>query len=197
MRALRSPPGHGVEGGLGQEQRTRPRAGRDVELGRRDDRDLLQVAEALDETELVLGRDEHDRSLEAGALEERARRLRRRLVEGVRGENGQRPIAGVAPEGRTQNGFRGLAVDLLDERARHLREGVTAALELRRADRTLACAAGALLAPRLRAAAGDEATALRRGSACALRVQLRADGLVHEVRLDLHRVDALVERDVL
>src|SRR6476659_4698265 len=100
-------------------------------------------------------------------------------------------------QSRPQGGFGSLAVHLLDERARHLGEGVTAALELRCADRSLARPAGALLAPRLRAAAGDEPTALRRGGACALRVQLRAHGLMHQVRLDLDRVDALVERDVL
>src|SRR5207248_2020902 len=54
-----------------------------------------------------------------------------------------------------------LAVHLLLEAARHLRERVTAAFELRGADRALAGTAGALLAPRLRAAAGDHAPALR------------------------------------
>src|SRR4029079_2533996 len=86
---------------------------------------------------------------------------------------------------------------LLDERTRHLRKGVAAALELRRADRALACAAGALLAPRLRPTPGDEPAALRRDGARALRVQLGAHRLVHEVRLDLDGEDGLVERDVL
>src|SRR6185295_421049 len=73
----------------------------------------------------------------------------------------------------------------------------TAAGELRRADRALACAAGALLAPRLRTTARDEPAALCRARALTLRVLLCAHGLVHEVRLDLGAEDRLVERDVL
>src|SRR5205085_8165283 len=43
----------------------------------------------------------------------------------------------------------------------------------------------------------DEPAALRRERPRAQRVQLRAHGLVHEVRLDLGGEDRLVERDVL
>src|SRR5207245_2836698 len=86
---------------------------------------------------------------------------------------------------------------LLDERARRLRERVAAALELRGADRALARAAGALLAPWLRATAGHEPAALRRGCPGTLRVQLGAHSLVHEVRLDLDREHRVVERHVL
>jgi len=70
-------------------------------------------------------------------------------------------------------------------------------VNLRRADRACTCAAGALLAPRLRAAAGDEPTALRTARSRTLLVQLRAHGLVHEVLLDLGAEDGVVQRDVL
>src|SRR5262249_58516968 len=61
----------------------------------------------------------------------------------------------------------------------------------------VAGAAGSLLAPRLRAAAGDEAAALRGARALTARVQLGAHRLVHEVRLDVGAEDGLVERDLL
>ena len=78
--------------------------------------------------------------------------------------------------------LRGLLVHL-DRRSRAARgrEGDAAARELRRADRALAGAAGALLAPRLRAAARDEPAALRgpralRGARSAPRARPRARG---------------------
>src|SRR5205814_3469941 len=89
--------------------------------------------------------------------------------------------------------FGNLAIDLLLEAAGHLGEGVAAALELRRADRAGACAAGALLAPRLRAAAGDHPAALRLRRAGAAGVRLGAHGLVDEMRLHLGGEDRLVE----
>src|SRR5262249_37649955 len=102
-------------------------------------------------------------------------------------------VAGVARERRLERRLDDLAVDLLLERARHLREGVPATLELRRADRALAGAARALLAPRLRAAARDHAAALRLRGAGAARVRLRANRLVDEMRLHLGAEDRIVE----
>src|SRR5207253_1490076 len=112
-------------------------------------------------------------------------------------DDAEGPAARMAREGGAECRLLRLAVHLLDERPRHLREGVTARSELRRADRALAGAAGALLAPRLRAAARDHAAALRLCSTGAAEVRLRAHGLVHEVRLDLGGEDGLLERDVL
>ena len=62
-------------------------------------------------------------------------------------------------------------------------------VELRCADRPGAGAAGALLAPRLRAAAGDEAAGLGAARSGAARVQLRAHRLVDQVRLHLGAED--------
>jgi hypothetical protein len=103
----------------------------------------------------------------------------------------------VIGERRPQRGAPRLAVDLDVEAARAGWEGDAAARELRRADRALAGAAGALLAPRLRAAAGHESAALRCAGALTVRVQLGAHGLVHERCLHLGAEDGLVERDVL
>src|SRR5580765_8521379 len=83
------------------------------------------------------------------------------------------------------------------EVARSRRKRDAAARELGRADRALARAAGALLAPRLRAPTGHEPAALRGTRALAVRVQLGAHGLVHEVRLDLRAEDGLLEGDLL
>src|SRR6185437_17137697 len=91
--------------------------------------------------------------------------------------------------------FCDFPVDLLRERAGNLRERVTAAGELGGADRALAGAAGALLTPRLLAAARHEATALRRGGAGAQSVLLGAHGLVDEVRLHLGAEDRVFDVD--
>src|SRR5215218_342091 len=102
----------------------------------------------------------------------------------------------MTSQSRPEGGLGRLAVHLLDEAARRLRERVAAALELRGADGAGTGAAGALLAPRLRAAPGDQPAALRRERAGALGVLLRADGLVHEVRLHVGAEHGLLERDV-
>ena len=52
------------------EQRARPDDGAHLELGRRDDRDALEVAERLGGVRLVVVQDEHDRRGEARGLEE-------------------------------------------------------------------------------------------------------------------------------
>src|SRR5438477_12866745 len=99
----------------------------------------------------------------------------------------------MTSQSRPQGCFGDFLVDLLLEAAGHLREGVAAALELRRADRAGACAAGALLAPRLRAAAGDHPAALRLRRAGAAGVRLGVHGLVDEMGLHVGREDRLGE----
>src|SRR5581483_11780729 len=176
---------------LGDEQRARPDDRAHLELGRRDDRNPLQVPERLREHGLLLGADEHDRARQL--VHERGRPTRRRRLERRRVDERERPRLDVAAQGRPERRPGGLPVHLLLEGARRLRERVAAALELRRADRALAGASGALLAPRLRAAAGDGAAVLRLRRARPPGVRLRADGLVDEVRLHLGAEDRLVE----
>src|SRR5262249_34467007 len=168
-----------------------------LDLARADHGDALQIAEALREVRLLGERDEHRRRLGAPRLDEDARLLGGRRIELRSVDDGERPLLRMRSERGAQRGLLRLPVHLLHERARGLRERVTAAGELRRADRALAGAAGALLAPRLRAAAGDEPAALRRGRSGTLRVLLGANRLVHEVRLHLGRKHGLVERDIL
>src|SRR2546430_15304269 len=103
----------------------------------------------------------------------------------------------MARERAAERGAASLAVDLDLEAPRARWEGEAAARELRRADRARAGAAGALLAPRLGAAAGDEAATLRAARAGTARVQLRAHGLVHEVRLHLGAEDVRLEGHLL
>ena len=93
------------------------------------------------------------------------------------------PCLRVSSERAAKRGAAGLAVDLDLEAAHRRREGDAAARPVRGARRAGAGAAGALLAPRLRAAAGDEPAALGAARAGALGVQLGAHGLVHEMRL--------------
>src|SRR5438093_1283797 len=99
----------------------------------------------------------------------------------------------MTSQSRPKGCFGGFLVHFESKATRHLGEGVAAALELRRADRAGARAAGALLAPRLRAAAGDHPAALRLRGAGAAGVRLRTHGLVHEMRLHLAGEDRLVE----
>src|SRR6185436_6486831 len=72
-----------------------------------------------------------------------------------------------------------------------------AARPVRRPGRARAGAAGALLAPRLGAAAGDEPSALRPPRTGALRVQLGAHGLVNEMGLHLDSEHLAVKRHLL
>src|SRR5215471_16661194 len=170
---------------------------RNLELGGHGDEYARQVAERLDQRLLVLARDDDRRRVLPPALEQLDSLLGRRLVEGVAGDQAERAGGGVIAERGTQRGARSLLVDLDREVARRRRERDATARELRRADRALAGTPGSLLAPRLRAAAGDEPAALRRARALAARIQLGAHGLVHEVRPDLGCEDGLVERDLL
>src|SRR5581483_4241296 len=120
-----------------------------------------------------------------------------RRVECRRAEEREGPCLHVVAQRCAQSGTRGLLVHLDREVARARREHDAAARELRGADRARAGAARALLTPRLRAAAGDEPAALRRARALTARVHLRADDLVHEMRLHLGAEDRRLERDLL
>jgi hypothetical protein len=77
------------------------------------------------------------------------------------------------------------------------REDNASARELGCPDRPGACTAGALLSPGLAAAAGDEASALRRLRSGSSGVQLGANRLVHEMRLEVGAEDAFVERRLI
>ena len=81
----------------------------------------------------------------------------------------KRAVGCVLREHAAQRRAARLAVHLDLEVARCRRERHAAAGPVRRAGRARAGAAGALLAPRLRAAAGDEPAALRRARAPAVR----------------------------
>src|SRR5581483_12102646 len=123
----------------------------DLELGRNGDEHLLEVAERLDERLLVLCHDEERRRGLAPLLEELDGLLRRRRLERVARDETERARLRVVAQGGAQRGAQRLLVHLDREVARGRREGHAAAGELRRTDRPLTRAAGALLAPRLRA----------------------------------------------
>src|SRR5262249_53459231 len=157
----------------------RPHERRHLELRRNGDEHALEVAERLDQRLLVLVRDDDERRLLAPAVDElpglpRGRRLERRAVDEREGL-----VADVIRERARERGAPNLAVDLELEAAPDGRERDAAAGVVRRADRALARAARALLAPRLGAAARDEPTALRAARARTMRVQLGAHDLVH------------------
>src|SRR5262249_43478256 len=154
----------------------------------------VEIPERLDERNVVVGRHEEHWELLAPGLDERGRLLRRRLVERGLVHDGQRPLRGVRAERSAERRAIRLAVHLHGVAARLWREGDAAPGPLRRAGRARTRAAGALLAPRLPAAAGDEPAALGRLRPGAPRVQLGANGLVDEVRLHVGAEDALVER---
>jgi hypothetical protein len=142
-------------------------------------------------------RDEEQRQLLIPRSEQRNRGLRRRLAERVLADDRHRAVRSVVGERRAQCRVARLLVHLHVERAHRRRERDAAARELRRADRPGARAAGALLAPRLGAAARDEPARLRPAGSGAVGVQLRANRLVHEMRLDLCTEDGLLEVEVL
>ena len=88
-----------------------------------------------------------------------------------------------------------LAVDLEGVVARRGPKTVPPPVHMRRADRAGAGAAGALLAPRLGAAAADLAAGLGRVRALAAGVQLGAHGLVHERAVERGAEGGVVELD--
>ena len=99
---------------------------------------------------------------------------------------------------RTQRGAEclraHLAVDLAAVIARGRAERDATATPLRRSDRALACAAGALLAPRLLATTADFAAVLGGVGPGTAMAEFRDDGLVDQVGLDLLLGDRPAER---
>src|SRR6185436_5615103 len=162
----------------------------------RHDVHALEVAERLGDRLLLLLGDHDQGLLLAPSLHDSRGLLRRGLVERVVGEDCEGSFVRVRRERGAESGLALLAVDLAAEVAAD-REGDAAAGPVWRPRRAGARTPGALLAPGLRASAGDEPAALdavRGRPACVL---LRAHGLVHKVRLDVGAENALVERQVL
>ena len=123
--------------------------------------------------------------------------LRRRRVERRRVEDRDRAALGVHRQRAAQRRAALLAVDLEGVVARRGAEDRAAADPDRRARRAGAGAAGALLAPRLGAAAADVAARLRRVRAAPARGELRAHGLVHERAVERRAEGGVVELDLL
>src|SRR6266487_4364858 len=142
-------------------------------------------------------RNDQDRQLLRPAAEELGCGLGRGLFQRARVDDAERAGLRVRGERAAQRGLAALAVHLRREVAVVRRERHAAARPVRSAGRAGAGAAGALLAPRLRAAARDQAAALAAAGRRARIVQLGAHGLVDEVRLHLGAEDALLERDAL
>ena len=120
------------------------------------------------------------------------------LVDGVskraRVEHGDRAAVGVHAQRAAQRGAALLAVDLEGVVARLRAEDDAAAGPDRRARRAGAGAAGALLAPRLGAAAADVAAGLGRRRALPARGELGAHRLVHERAVEARAEGGVVER---
>src|SRR6185436_6514720 len=112
---------------------------------------------------LLLGEDHEHRAAAGPVAEQLGGGAGGGLVEVRRVEDRQRRALGVDRQDGAQRGAALLAVDLDRVVARRGPEHDAAAREVRCADRALAGAAGALLTPRLRAAAADLAAGLRRG----------------------------------
>src|SRR6185295_1301086 len=147
---------------------------------------------------LLLGlRDDQQRVVLAPRADQLDRCLGRGRVESGRVEHAERATLCVGRKRATKRRLPRLAVDLADEVAVVRRERHAAAGPVRRARPARAGPAGALLAPRLRAAARYEAAALAAARSRARLVLLRPNGLVDEVRLNLDGEHALFERDAL
>src|SRR6266511_3257647 len=191
------PPLHCVESGLGDQHRSGPDDLRYLELTRHGDDGLRKVPEGLDQRLVVRRGDHEQRQLLPPRSEQAHCLLRRRFAECVRADDSDRAVRGVIGESRAQGCVTHLLVHLHLEVAHARREGDATARELRCARRARAGATSALLAPRLRAAAGDEPARLRAASAGAIRIQFGADRLVNEVRPHVGAEHALLERHVL
>src|SRR3954463_5292994 len=161
-----------VERLLGDEQPGGADEVGDADARRGQHRHARQIAERQRDPRLLLGQHDEHRAPAGPVAEQLRGGARRRLAEGRRVEDRERLALGVHGEHAAQRGAALLAVDLERVVARRGAEDDAAAGEVRRADRALAGAAGALLAPRLRAAAPDVAARLRRGRAPAARVEL-------------------------
>jgi len=143
-----------------------------LELARNRDLDAREVAEGLDQRLVLrLGNDEQRRVLAPG-MNEVGRCLRGRGVEHCRIQHGEGAALSMRREDAAERSATGLAVDLPVEAAHGRRECEAAAGPVRSARRAGAGAAGALLAPWLGAAAGDEAAAFCPARSCAGSVQL-------------------------
>ena len=198
-RASSAPSPRRRERGLAHDERARPDDGADLELRRSDDDDARRGCGTLGRRRLLVGEDDDDRRL-------RGRRPRARSwpawstassnVVGVDERERCPPAAWLASADRSA-ALAALRLTLSSKLRGTLAKTWPPPVNCGGADGAGAGAAGALLAPRLRAAAGDEAAALRRERAGALGVLLGAHRLVDEVRLDLAAEDRLVERDVL
>src|SRR4051794_12677687 len=169
----------------------------DADARRGQHGDARQVAEGQGDPRLLLREHDEHRAAAAPVAEQLRGLARRGLVEARRVEDRQRVALGVHREHAAQRGAALLAVDLDRVVARGRAEDDAAAREVRRTDRALARAAGALLAPRLRATTAHVAARLRRRGALAARVELRADRLVHERAVEARAERRVVEVDAL
>jgi hypothetical protein len=102
-----------------------------------------------------------------------------------------------SPNSEPRSACSDSAVDLDRVVARARAEDDAAAGPLRGADRALAGAAGALLAPRLRAAAADHAARAGGVRAPAARGELGDHGLVHERAVERRAEHGVVELQLL
>src|SRR4051794_11576986 len=188
--------GDGVERLLGGDDRRRADEVGDADARDGLHRDAAQVAEGERDLLLAVGEDDEHRAAEEVA-EQLGGLLRGRRVEAGRVQDGDRAALGVDRERAAQRGAALLAVDLEGVVARRRAEDGAAAGPDRVARRAGAGTAGALLAPRLGAAAADEAAGLGRVRALPARVELRADRLVHERTVEARAESGLVELDLL
>src|SRR5919201_4160459 len=186
-----------IEGVLGDEQRGRADDVGHAGVRRGQDRDAREVAERQRNADLLLGQDDEDRAPAEPVGQELRGLLGRRRVEAGRVQDRDRPALGVDRERAAQRGAALLAVDLERVLARLGAEDDAAAGPDRRARRAGAGAPGALLTPRLRAAAGDQAAGLGGRGALAARVELRAHGLVDERAVEAGAEGDVVEGDLL
>ena len=182
---------------LGDQQRGGADEVGDAAVARRQHRDAAQVAERQRHVGLVLGEDDQHRAAAGPLGDELVGLLGRGRVEGRRVEDRDRAAVGVRAQRAAQRGAALLAVDLEGVVARVGAEDDAAAGPDRRARRAGAGAAGALLAPRLGAAAADVAARLGRRGALAAGVELRAHGLVDERAVEARAEGDVVELDRL
>ena len=146
----------------------------------------------------LVGAAQHDQDLGGlGRLAQRRDRgLGRRLLAGDERLDHVHPaVAGPVGEGATQGGGLHLLRGPLAVVARHGAVHDATAGELRRADRALTGATGALLLVRLLAAAGDLAAGLRLVRALAGGGELGHDDLVHQRDVRLHVEDVAGQLD--
>src|SRR5690606_1325961 len=132
-----------------------------VELVEGQQCDVLRVAQALDR-QLVAAVDDHEDAGAGGELTQPGQRGlgRRRVAAHERLHDVEPTVAGPIGEGATQRGGLHLLGGAAVVRTRRRAVDDATAGVLRRTDRALAGAAGALLAVRLLAAASDLATRL-------------------------------------